>query len=130
MPLVRIDMYKGRSEEKKRVILDAVHQSLVEAFKIPEDDRNQRIYEFDDCNFDRRSNKTREFTIIEITAFKGRSRDAKKLLYSRIVEKLNNRAGISPSDIVIYINEPSLENWGIAGGKPADEVELGFKVEI
>jgi hypothetical protein len=31
---------------------------------------------------------------------------------------------------VIYINEPSLENWGIAGGKPADEVDLGFKVEI
>jgi hypothetical protein len=84
MPLVRIDMYRGRSEEKKKVILDAVHQSLVEAFKIPEDDRNQRIYEFDDCNFERRSNKTKEFTIIEITAFKGRTRETKKLFIEEL----------------------------------------------
>lgn len=130
MPLVRIDMYKGRSEEKKKDILDAVHQSLVETFKIPDDDRNQRIYEFDDCNFERRSNKTKEFTIIEITAFKGRTRETKKMLYRRIVENLSSKAGISPSDILIYINEPALENWGIAGGKPADEVDLGFKIEI
>jgi len=123
-------MYKWRSEEKKKDILDAVRQSLVEAFKIPEDDRNQRIYEFDDCNFERRCNKTKEFTIIEITAFKGRTRETKKLLYRRIVENLNNKDSIPPSDIVIYINEPSLENWGIAGGKPADEVDLDFKVEI
>jgi phenylpyruvate tautomerase PptA (4-oxalocrotonate tautomerase family) len=52
MPLVRIDMYKGRTKEQKKVILDVVHQSLVEAFKIPEDDRNQRIYEIDECNFE------------------------------------------------------------------------------
>jgi phenylpyruvate tautomerase PptA (4-oxalocrotonate tautomerase family) len=80
MPLVRIDMYKGRSEEKKKVILDAVHQPLVEAFKIPEDDRNQMIYEFDDCNFERRGNKTKEFTIIEITAFEGRKKNEKTAL--------------------------------------------------
>jgi 4-oxalocrotonate tautomerase family enzyme len=129
MPLVKIDMYKGRSEEKKKAILDAVHQALVEAFKIPVDDRNQRIYEFDDSNFERRGNKSREFTIIEITAFKGRTRETKKLLYSKIVEYLGNKAEIPPADILIYINEPDLENWGI-GGKPADEVDLGFKVNV
>jgi 4-oxalocrotonate tautomerase family enzyme len=130
MPLVRIDMYKGRSEEKKRAILDAVHQSLVEVFKIPVDDRNQRIYEFDECNFERRGNKTKEFTIIEITAFKGRTRETKKLLFKTLVESLSSRAGIPPADVVIYINEPPLENWGISGGKPADEVDLGFTVVV
>ena len=130
MPLVRIDMYKGRSEERKKNILDAVHRALVEAFKIPEDDRNQRICEFDECNFERRSGRSKEYTIIEITAFKGRTRDAKKLLYSKIVEYLSSDADIPPSDILIYINEPPLENWGIAGGKPADEVDLGFSVNV
>ncbi len=130
MPLVRIDMYKGRSDEKKKAILDAIHQSLVEAFKIPDDDRNQRIYEFEDSNFERRENKSKEFTIVEITAFKGRTKDTKKLLYRKIVEYLGSKAGILPTDILIYINEPELENWGVAGGKPADEVDLGFKVEI
>lgn len=130
MPLVRIDIYKGRSYEQKKTILDAVHRALVEAFKIPEDDRNQRIHELDDCNFERRSGRSKDYTIIEITAFKGRTREAKKLLYAKTVEYLSGAAGISPSDILIYINEVPLENWGVAGGKPADEIDLGFSVNV
>lgn len=123
-------MYKGRSNEIKKAILDGVHQALVEAFKIPVDDRNQRICEYDDADFERRGNKSREFTIIEITAFADRSREAKKLLYRRIVENLTSMAGIPSADVLIYINEQPLENWGIAGGRPGDEVDLGFEVRV
>jgi hypothetical protein len=28
------------------------------------------------------------------------------------------------------LNEQVLENWGIRGGIPADEVQLGFKVDL
>ena len=129
MPLVRIDMYKGRTAQAKKAILGAVHEALVVAFKIPEDDRNQRIHEFEEADFERGSNKSRDFLIIEITAFQGRSKEAKKLLFARIVENLKENAGISPSDVLIVINEPPLENWGI-GGKPADEVNLGFNVKV
>jgi phenylpyruvate tautomerase PptA (4-oxalocrotonate tautomerase family) len=38
--------------------------------------------------------------------------------------------GIAPDDIFIVLNEVALENWGIRGGVPASEVELGFKVNI
>jgi 4-oxalocrotonate tautomerase family enzyme len=129
MPLVRIDMYKGRSAQEKKVILEAVHQSLVSAFKIPKDDRNQRICEFDEADFERRSARSKALLIIEITAFQGRSREAKKRLFATIVENLSAQTGISPSDVMIVIHEPPLENWGIAG-KPADEVNLGFSVKV
>jgi 4-oxalocrotonate tautomerase family enzyme len=129
MPLVRIDMYKGRSAQEKKVILEAVHRALVSAFKIPENDRNQRIYEFDEADFERRSTRSKAFLIIEITAFQGRSREAKKRLFATIVENLSAQTGISPSDVMIVIHEPPLENWGI-GGKPADEVNLGFSVKV
>jgi phenylpyruvate tautomerase PptA (4-oxalocrotonate tautomerase family) len=38
--------------------------------------------------------------------------------------------GIAPSDIFITLNEPPLENWGIRGGVPASEVDLGFNLKV
>ncbi len=43
MPLIRIEMKKGKSKEYKRTIFDCVHSVLVEAFGIEEWDRFQRI---------------------------------------------------------------------------------------
>ena len=130
MPLVIVEIYKGKSKEYKAAILDGIHEALVSAFKIPQDDRNQRLYELDADHFERRSNKSINFTIIEITCFKGRSYDAKKLLYNDIVSNLGNNPGIDGKDILIILNEQPLENWGVYGGKPASEVDLGFDVEV
>ncbi len=38
--------------------------------------------------------------------------------------------GIKGDDIMIVLHEAPLENWGIRGGRPASEVDLGFKIEI
>ena len=130
MPVVRIEIYKGFHAGHKRKILDGVHQALVESFKIPDSDRNQLIYEFDDDNFERSSSKSRSFTVIEITAFKGRSREAKRMLYQKIVENLKTSPGIEPKDVLITILEPELVNWGIQGGKCADETDIGFNVDV
>ena len=39
MPLVRIEMNKGKSSEYKKTLFDCVHSGLVEAFGIEEWDR-------------------------------------------------------------------------------------------
>jgi phenylpyruvate tautomerase PptA (4-oxalocrotonate tautomerase family) len=130
LPVVRIEIYKGFDAGHKRKILDGVHQALVESLKIPDSDRNQLIYEFDDDNFERSSSKSRSFTVIEITAFKGRSREAKRMLYQKIVENLKTSPGIEPKDVLITILEPDLVNWGIQGGKCADETDIGFNVDV
>ena len=129
MPLIRVEIYKGKSKAYKKAIMDGVHSALVSAFKIPEDDRNQRIYELDEENFERRSNKTTNFTIVEITAFKGRSLKAKQNLYREIFQNLKSDPGIEESDILVYINEPELENWGIKG-KPGSEIDMGFNIKV
>ncbi len=83
MPLVKVEIYQQKSKEYKRAIFEGIHAALVAAFKIPVDDRNQGLYELAEENFERKSNKSENFTIIEILAFKGRSFEAKKLLYDR-----------------------------------------------
>ncbi len=130
MPIVRIEIYNGFDAGYRKKILDGVHQALVDSFKIPDSDRNQLIYEFDEINFERSRNKSRSFIIIEITAFKGRSREAKRMLFRKIVENLIASPGIEAKDILITINEPELVNWGINGGKCADETDIGFNVDV
>ncbi|MFX1338617.1 MAG: tautomerase family protein [Promethearchaeota archaeon] len=70
------------------------------------------------------------YTIIEITMFKGRSLEAKRILYSEIVKNLEDSPGINGMDILIVIHESKLENWGIRGGKLPNEAELEFKIDV
>lgn len=129
MPFVKIEILKGKSPAYKKAIMDGVHNALVEALKIPEYDRNQRLYELDKENFEISANKTESFTLIELTIFQGRSKEAKKNLYQKIAENLEKNPGIQKSDIMIVIHEPPLENWGLRG-IPANEVDLGFKIDV
>ena len=50
MPLVRIDLMRGKSEAQRLAIADAVHEALV-SIGVPEDDRFQIIGEHDPANF-------------------------------------------------------------------------------
>ena len=45
MPLLRFDLYKGRTEAELKSLLDAVHQAMLEAFGVPERDRYQIVHE-------------------------------------------------------------------------------------
>jgi phenylpyruvate tautomerase PptA (4-oxalocrotonate tautomerase family) len=130
MPLVKVEIIEGKSQEYKSAILDGIHDALVTAFKIPMDDRNQRLYELPKINFEKRKTTSDNFTLIEITAFKGRSYEAKQTLYTEIVKNLSRNPVIKGREILIVINEQPLEKWGMAGGKPADKLDLGFKIDV
>ena len=115
MPLVRIDMVKGKSPEYKKTVLDVVHEGLIDAFGIEDRDRFQRIVEIPEEDFERPEGKTEDFLIIELTIFPGRTKEQKKAAISKITADLNNKLNIAPTDVFILINEPPLENWGMAG---------------
>ncbi len=130
MPIVKIELPAGKTAEYKKAVLDGIHQALVEAFNIPDYDRNQRIYEVTPANREIPSDKTADNILIEITAFQGRSIAAKRNLYKHIVDELASRVGIKGDDVTIVLHEVPLENWGVRGGKPASEVDIGFKVKV
>lgn len=123
MPLVTITMLKGRSAEKKSAIKDAVHNALVSCFKIPQNDRLQRLIELAPEDFDipTSEGKTEEFTIIEMSIFPGRTVEMKRKLYQEIVGDLG-MLGIKPLDVFIVLNEVPMDNWGLRGGIPGSEL--------
>jgi phenylpyruvate tautomerase PptA (4-oxalocrotonate tautomerase family) len=130
MPMVKIEMRAGKPADYKKAILDGVHQALVSAFNILENDRSPKIYEFPPENMEIPPGKSADYMVIEIKAFQGRSLTAKRNLYKNIVSELSKRTGISGNDITIVLNEIPLDNWCVRGGKPASEVDLGFKVNV
>ena len=129
MPLVRIDVRKKWSDSQKKEIIETIHSAMKESLKIPENDRNIRFREYTPDDFQVPPDKTGNYTLVEITIFAGRSLEAKRELYGRIVNGLN-KIGIPEGDVFIVLHEVPLENWGIRGGVPASEVDLGFKVDI
>ena len=115
MPLIRVDIVKGKSPEYKKILLDCIHEGMMETLGIEDWDRFQRIIEIDKENFEIPSGKTGNFTIIEITMFQGRSKEQKRALIEIITKKLGERLEIIPTDVFIIINEPPNENWGLGG---------------
>lgn len=130
MPLVRITIRAGKPPAYKKALLDGIHSALVKAFRIPDRDRRQVLHELDAEHFELPPEGTDNAAIVEITAFQGRSNEAKKKLYQSIVANLAKDPGIGGNDILIVLHEPPLENWGIRGGKPASELNIGFKIDV
>ena len=129
MPLVKIETRKSWNASQKKEIMEAIHSSMREALKIPENDRNIRFHELHPDDFQVPPGKTGNYILVEISMFIGRSLQAKRELYRGIVSNLG-KLGVLGSDVFIVLHEIPLENWGIRGGIPASEVDLGFKVGV
>jgi phenylpyruvate tautomerase PptA (4-oxalocrotonate tautomerase family) len=128
MPIVHVHVRAGRPAAERQAILDGVHAALVTAFRIPESDRNQILHEHAAEHLE--SGKGPAFTLVEITAFPGRSADAKRTLYREVVANLKAAPGIPPASVMIVLHEPPLESWGIRGGQAGSDVAIGFKVDV
>jgi phenylpyruvate tautomerase PptA (4-oxalocrotonate tautomerase family) len=127
MPLVKIELAEGKDNTTLLKMRDLVLNAVVESLKLIPDDRNIRILEYKPELFQM---KAPYEIIIEVTMFSGRSKATKKKLYKLLVDSLFDNLKIERNKIFIVINEQPMENWGVRGGIPADEVQLGFDVNI
>lgn len=129
MPLSKIEVRRSRPEGEVQALIEAVYEAQREALGVPEDDRQIRYLEYSPERFAAPPGKTEDYTVVEISLFPGRSLDAKRALYASIVRRFGE-IGIAPSDVFIVIHEPPLDNWGLRGGQPASEVDLGFSLDV
>jgi phenylpyruvate tautomerase PptA (4-oxalocrotonate tautomerase family) len=131
MPSVLIEVRMQHEREQELRIMEAVHSALRTAFQIPANDRNVRLLVHEPHRFECPPDRTRPdlYTHVSIDAFSGRSLDAKRKLYQCIVENLES-TGIPRDHVKILLREIPLQNWGLSGGKPGSEIDLGFTVEV
>lgn len=100
---------------------------VVQTLQLPENDQNFRLIEYEPDFFQM---KPPYKVIIEISLFSGRTPKTKKLLFQNLVQQLETHQLFERKEVFILLNEQPIENWGVRGGIPANELELGFIVEI
>lgn len=129
MAQVKIYGVKERINPLKETLSNVIHSCIMEAFELPADKKFHRFFPMDREDFYFSSGRTEAYTIIEISVFEGRTKEAKKRLIRLLFERINNEFNISSQDIEITIFETPKHNWGIRG-VPGDELELNYKVNI
>ncbi|HCU54061.1 MAG TPA: tautomerase family protein [Gammaproteobacteria bacterium] len=129
MPITRIEVKRNWPAEKQQYLIEATHAAMVEALQIPEHDKLIRFIEHRPEHFAVPPGVSENYTLVEVSLFPGRSLEAKRKLYQGIVTRFS-KIGIHPKDIRIVLYEIPMDNWGIRGGVPASEVDIGFKVDV
>jgi 4-oxalocrotonate tautomerase len=122
MPLVRISLIEGKTEEYVRKVADAVHRSLVETISIPPQDRFQIITEHKQNHFIYDLEylgirRTADLIIVQITMSAGRSLDLRKALFMRIAQLLSQEVGLRKEDVFVNLVEVAKENWSFGNGE-------------
>ena len=129
MAQVKIYGLEGELTKKRERLSKSIHESLMEAFGLPENKMFHRFIPLQKENFKYHSDRSSNYTIIELSIFEGRSIEIKKHLINLLYEKISNQAGIEASDIEITIFETPMTNWGIRG-VPGDELALNYEVKV
>ncbi|MFH0298291.1 tautomerase family protein [Bradyrhizobium sp. 31Argb] len=120
MPLVRIDLRKGKDAAFRQEIGRIVYDALI-SVGVPEKDRFQLIseHEADGFLFDADYlgiHRTNDLVIIQITWNEGRTSAQKQALYKAIADGLHTALGLRREDIFINLVEVKKENWSFGNG--------------
>jgi len=122
MPLIRIDLIRGRDPLVLRALADTVHEALVATFATPPLDRYQVITQHDPgemilldtgLGIQRSANGV---VLIQVTQ-QGRTQEQKKALYAALAERLAKRGLVAPTDLVVSISENTRADWSFGLGK-------------
>jgi 4-oxalocrotonate tautomerase len=120
MPLARIDLIKGKPDQYRQAIGDAVYQALL-SIGVPADDRFQIITEHEPANFIFAASylgveHTDDLVMIQITFNEGRTTAQKQALYRAIAEGIHSATGLAMGDVFVSLVEVKRENWSFGNG--------------
>ena len=122
MPLVRIDLPRGKSSEYRRTLGDVVYEAMIQTINVPASDRFQIITEHppEELIIDRTYlgiERSADCVLIQVTLNEGRSTELKKAFYRAIADGLNQRLGLRKQDVFINLVEVKKENWSFGNGE-------------
>ena len=105
MPLVKVNLRKGRSAEEKDSIAASIQAALVSTLGVPDEDRYQLFNEYTD-----------QLLIVEITFLVGRDDEHKKSLLAAINRNLVAAGVVGGDDVFVLITEIGRANVSFGKG--------------
>jgi phenylpyruvate tautomerase PptA (4-oxalocrotonate tautomerase family) len=121
MPLVRIDVQKGRTSEELRRLADTIQDVMLDVFAAPPGDRYQIITEHDKGQIiaeDTGLGFERSDGVVIIQIFQqGRSTEQKVAAYAELAKRLDTECGVRPEDLIISMNANRHVDWSFGLGR-------------
>lgn len=122
MPLVKIDLVRGRKEADIRKMMDLIHEAVLEAFEVPKRDRYQIITQHEAYEMileDTGLGFTREPSEMVVITVISRERECqnKTIFYQLIKEKFEQELAINSKNILISIVENGDSDWSFGLGE-------------
>jgi phenylpyruvate tautomerase PptA (4-oxalocrotonate tautomerase family) len=121
VPLVRIDLVEGRTDAEVATLADTVQEVLEDVFAAPPRDRYQVISEHrpgrlvlqdTGLGFER----TDGVVLVQVVQ-QGRTTAQKQALYAALAERLEAKAGVAPTDLVVSVTENTRADWSFGLGR-------------
>lgn len=121
MPVLRIDLLRGKPAIHRAAIRDGVFRALNATYEVPQDDRFAIVTEHDreDFTFHRGYidvARSDDLVLIELTVSRTRGVAQKKALYAAIVRELVEDPGLRPDDVMVVLTENAREDWSFGRG--------------
>ena len=121
MPLVTVNLLKGRSAEEKDAIAASIQAALVRTLDVSDANRYQLFNEYDAESFRHTSGflgmtYTDQLLMIEITFLVGRDDEQKKALLAAINRNLVAAGVVGPDDVFVLITEIGRANVSFGKG--------------
>ena len=121
MPLVRIDVQKGRTSEELRRLADTIQDVMLDVFAAPPGDRYQIITEHDKGQIiaeDTGLGFERSNGVVIIQIFQqGRSTKQKVAAYAELAKRLEAECGVRPEDLIISVMANKHVDWSFGLGQ-------------
>jgi 4-oxalocrotonate tautomerase len=122
MPLVRIDLLKGKTPEYRAQVGQIVYRAMLDALGVPKNDRFQVITEHDETGlqFDRSYldiQRSDDCIFLQITLDAGRTLEAKQRFYKAVADGLHAGLKVRREDVLINLVEVHKENWSFGNGE-------------
>jgi phenylpyruvate tautomerase PptA (4-oxalocrotonate tautomerase family) len=121
MPLVRIDINRGRSAEDLQRLSRGIHDAILAEYGIPERDYFHILTEHDEGQIFAQDaglgfERSRDVVMIQIFTQGGRSQEAKQSLFAAIAEKLA-AVGVAGEDVFLGYVENTAGDWSFGFGR-------------
>jgi phenylpyruvate tautomerase PptA (4-oxalocrotonate tautomerase family) len=121
MPLLYIDVIEGRTPSEVRALLDAIHETVVEAFGVPERDRYQVVHthpphEIATWDTGLGIERSARQVIVHMVS-RRRPLELKQKFYELLASRLAGRCGLDPADLIVSVTENDDEDWSFGYGR-------------
>lgn len=128
--MAQVKIY-GERNHLRRVrdrLSETVHAVAMDILGLPSDKRFHRFIGLESEDFIYPPDRSRAYTIIEVSLFEGRGGDAKRAFLTSLMQRIADEVGLAPADLEITLFETPKSHWGIRGAV-GDQLVLSYDVE-